>query len=61
MKDRYTFEQIIDDRELVRFFYARYTTGIRTPLTTTCFQYVEQKCADGEAWAINLRNEVYKR
>jgi hypothetical protein len=55
------YEDVLLEREAVRFHYWRHTQGHRDTLAIQCFQFIESKILDGSQQAKDIRAEVYKR
>jgi hypothetical protein len=55
------YEDVLLEREAVKFHYQRYTQGSRDNLAVQCFQFVESKILEGSEQAKAIKAEVYKR
>jgi hypothetical protein len=55
------YEEVLLEREAVKFHYSRYTQGNRDLLATQCFQFIESKVLEGSEQAKTIKAEVYKR
>ncbi len=55
------YEDVLLEREAVKFHYERHTQGNRDLLAVQCFQFVESKILEGSEQAKAIKAEVYKR
>jgi histone deacetylase complex regulatory component SIN3 len=55
------YEDVLLEREAVKFHYDRHTKGQRDTLAIQCFQFIESKIFEGSEQAKEIKAEVYKR
>lgn len=56
-----SYEDVLKERDAVKFHYERYSQGHRDLLATQCFQFIESKILEGSEQAKQIKAEVYKR
>lgn len=54
------YEDVLLEREAVKFHYWRHTQGHRDMLARQCFQFIESKILEGSQQAKDIKTEVYK-